>query len=180
MSVTAKKVIVLFFSLIAIISAVLVRNAFTDSRKELNFDERGIYRTYSIDEVREFVGFPIPTLRNLPHGYSSPPKVTVAKVPMQENKYEVELVWTHDSGASGESIFFRLSENQSKIGGENVENVDINGITGQKQLLDDRQDGSPSLFTVMWYDGNINYMLYGAISETMTSDNFLQLARSIN
>ena len=145
--------------------------------KALN--EKGYY-PQSIEEAEIIAGYKVPTIiNNLPPGFNDNFYIFIIKQnPLKEDSHlSVMQSWSYDDGQASFPVFFEtlVSTEQFTLGKhreERSEVVQINNLEVQILI----PNGS-DVITLIWHDGKINYCLYGKITEQLTENKYLEIAK---
>lgn len=143
------------------------------------------YIAKSLKEAEAIVGYHIPTIKNVPQGFNKEPMLQIFKLnplvdkPVKELGLEVIQNWTHKEGIKSGNFTLDikpLPEPAKMHVGEN-DTFEIVAINGREVKTYLRADGL--VFRLDWYVDGINYSLYGGITDTLTKETYLEMAKDI-
>jgi len=141
-------------------------------------NEEGLYHAKSLKEAEEIVGYRVPTVDEVPPGFTAEPDVLVSKLNKfeEDSPLEVHQFWKHKDGRYQGIFELHVSPYRIQIGGP-TKQVTINGYPGESQLLEDAS--RPPLLTLAWSDGELHYKLLATLADNMDESMIHELAESI-
>ena len=173
---------------IMITTVLLMGCSFVKSNKEVEIDwdtvnkalAEGGYQANSVEEAEEIVGYTIPTIKPLPQGFEEEPTgILILKTnPLKEDSpLNVWLTWGHENGAKSGFFTLDLIANAQpiEIDTSSDSEFEITEINGTEVYL----KVAKAICELYWYNEDINYHLYGMLTDTLTEDIYIDMAETI-